>query len=99
MSLIVTAGRAGAVLRLAGEVLNEETLCAALRGLGEAGARTVYLDLGGVCLPTAEGLGLLVTLSKELRARGGGLVLVNVPAETYEVFEVTHLVDVLDVRR
>jgi hypothetical protein len=48
--------------------------------------------------PTAEGLGVLVTLAAELRCRGGGLVLVNVPADTYEVFAVTHLVDVLDVR-
>ena len=50
-------------------------------------------------LPTAEGLGLLVRLNKELRARGGGLVLCNVPADAYEVFEGMHLVDVLDVRQ
>jgi hypothetical protein len=52
-----------------------------------------------VRLPTAEGLGLLVRLNKELRARGGGLVLFNVPADAYEVFEGMHLVDVLDVRQ
>ena len=50
-------------------------------------------------LPTAEGLGLLVSLNKELRARGGALVLCNVPADAYEVFEGMHLVDVLDVRQ
>jgi anti-anti-sigma factor len=62
-----------------------------------ADAQTVHLDLGGVRLPTAEGLGVLVTLAAELRNRGGGLVLVNVPAETYGVLAVTHLVDVLHV--
>jgi anti-anti-sigma regulatory factor len=80
------------------EVLNEDSLRPALRLGEESPAPTVYLDLGGVRLPTAEGLGLLVTLAAELRSLGGGLVLVNVPADTYEVLAVTHLVGVLDVR-
>jgi anti-anti-sigma regulatory factor len=80
------------------EVLNRDSLRPAVRFLEESPALTVYLDLGGVRLPTAEGLGELVTLAAELGSGGGGLVLVNVPADTYEVFAVTHLVDVLDVR-
>jgi anti-anti-sigma regulatory factor len=85
------------VLRLTDEVLDAASLGAARGLLDERGSRALRLDLGMVRWPTAEGLGGLVMLNKELRARGGGLVLVNVPADTYEVLEVTHLVQVLDV--
>ena len=86
------------VLRLADEVLDAACLAAALDLLDGRGPQAIRLDLGAVRLPTAAGLGGLVTLNKELRARGGRLVLVNVPADTREVLEVTHLVEVLDVR-
>jgi anti-anti-sigma factor len=86
------------VLRLTAEVLNEQGLRAAVRLLDEPATQAVYLDLGRVRLPTAEGLGVLATMNRELRARGGGLVLFNVPADTREVLEVTHLVEVIDVR-
>jgi anti-anti-sigma factor len=86
------------VVRLVDSVLNEASLRGVQRLLDEADAPVVQLDLSSVRLPTAEGLGALVILSKELRARGGGLVLVNVPATTYDVFVLTRLVEVLDVR-
>ncbi len=86
------------VLRLTGEVLDAGALGAALDLLDGCGARALRLDLGAVRLPTAEGLGGLVTLNAGLRAKGGRLVLVNVPADPREVLEVTHLVRVLDVR-
>ncbi len=86
------------VLRLAGRVLDAEHLRALARALHESGGHVIYLDLSQVWLPTAEGLGLLVSLSKRLRACGGKLVLLGVPADAYEVFVETRLVDVLDVR-
>lgn len=86
------------VLRLADDVLDAACLAAALGALDGRGSPALRLDLGAVRLPTAEGLGGLVTLHKALRARGGRLALVNVPADTYEVLEVTRLVTVLDVR-
>jgi anti-anti-sigma factor len=64
-----------------------------------AGGRTVVLDLGAVTLPTAGGLGRLVALHQRLRADGGRLVLRNVGAAAHEVFALTGLTDVLDVRR
>jgi len=84
----------GSVVRHTDEVLNE----ASLRFLEEIDPPILYLDLSGVQLPTAEGLGALILLNKELRTRGGALVLFNVPAAVYEVFAVTRLVEVLDVR-
>ena len=99
MILRLTATEDVSVLPPIGEVLDAEGLRGALRLLDDPGARVARLDLGALRLPTAEGLGLLVSINKELRARGGGLVLCNVPADAYEVFEGLHLVDVLDVRQ
>lgn len=84
-------------LRLTEEVLTADSLRVVHRCLEEADAPVLHLDLGSVRLPTADGLGALIALNQELRARGGALVLLNVPTVVYEVFLVTHLVDVLDV--
>jgi anti-anti-sigma factor len=81
------------VVRLSGQVLNGE----ALRTIVLT-APMLYLDLGNVCVATAEGLGALVRLNCDVRARGGKTVLLNVTTDVYEVFEVTRLVTVLDVR-
>jgi anti-anti-sigma factor len=85
-------------LRLTDEVLNEKGLRAALRVLDAPGTGVVHLDLGEVRLPTAEGLGLLVSLNRALCDRGSRLAVVNVRPQVYEVFALTRLTDVLDVR-
>jgi anti-anti-sigma factor len=64
----------------------------------EARASALHLNLAAVELPTAGGLGQLVALAKELRAAGVTFVLRNVKGLAYEVFEVTGLTRVLDVR-
>jgi anti-anti-sigma factor len=79
-------------------MLTEETLHDVRRRLNEAGPDRLHLDLGGVRMPTADGLGALVTLHQELRLRGGHLVLLNVQPWAYEVFAVTRLTEVLDTR-
>jgi hypothetical protein len=86
-------------VRLAEERLTEASLRIVRRYLEEPGTPVIHLDLGGLRLPTAEGLGALVVLNRDLRARGGALVLFNVPAAAYEVFSLVKLVEVLDVRR
>ena len=65
----------------------------------EKPARPVVLDMSEVKVLTASGLGQLITLHNRLRASGGQLVLCNVGERAYEVFEVTRLTDLLDVRR
>ena len=87
------------VLQLTDEVLTEKSLRIVHHCLEELGTPVLHLDLGGVRLPTAEGLGALVVLNKELRARGGELALINVPSVVYEVFSVANLVELLDVRQ
>jgi anti-anti-sigma factor len=86
------------VVRITSEILNAENLQAAVERLGERGPGTVHLDLSSVQLPTAEGLGALIALGKQLRARGGALVLVNVPADVCEVLALTRLDEVLELR-
>jgi anti-anti-sigma factor len=84
-------------LRLTEEVMTAASLRIVYQCLEEVDAPVFHLDLGGVRLPTAAGLGALVSLNQELRARGGALVLINLTAAVYEVFTVTHLVEFLDV--
>jgi anti-sigma B factor antagonist len=74
------------------EVLTEHTV-------REAGHSVqLRFDLTDVRFATAGGLGKLVRLHRTLRARGGKLTLRNVEEKVYEVFRVTGLTDVLDVR-
>ena len=94
MSLVVSAARVVTTLRLTDEVLNGKSL----RALDVPATGVVHLDLGEVRFPTAEGLGLLVRLSRALCDRGGHLALLNVRPLVYEVFALTRLTDLLDAR-
>jgi anti-sigma B factor antagonist len=69
-----------------------------LRLADEPGRHRLRLDLGAVPYLTSEWLGKFVALHKAVRSRGGRLTVVNVPARVYEVFQVTRLDRVLDVR-
>jgi anti-anti-sigma regulatory factor len=57
------------------------------------------VDLSAVEYPTAACLGQLVALNRWLRASGGRLVVDRVGERAYEVFALTRLTEVLDVRR
>jgi anti-anti-sigma factor len=87
------------LLHLRDETLNEACLRSAVQLLEAPGPQAVHLDLGSIQFPTAEGLGVLVTLDKELRGRGGELVLFNVPPNAMEVLALMHLVELLDIKR
>jgi anti-anti-sigma factor len=63
-----------------------------------AGAAALHLDLAAVEAPTAAGLGRVVTLYRELRTAGVGLVLLNASRELDAVFQATGLTKLLDVR-
>jgi anti-anti-sigma factor len=95
---VLTVVEGAVVVRLRGQVLDADYLRPLVQMLDGACDRVIWLDLGGVRLPTAEALGLLIRLNGALRAGGGKLTLVNVPADVYGAFEATRLVGVLDVR-
>ena len=59
----------------------------------------LIVDLGNVAYLSSLGLGVFVGLHRRMRARGGQLTLRNLCAQTYEVFDVTRLTQVLDVQR
>jgi anti-anti-sigma factor len=63
------------------------------------GRGNLCLDLADVESVTSVGLGKLVGLHKRVQAAGGHLTLYNVAPLVHEVFEVTRLTSVLDVRR
>jgi len=90
------------LVRFTPAALRDDTLRGVLgqlvRLVNEKGWREVHLDLVGVEFPTAGGLGHLVALHAELRAAGARLVLCNVGGVVREVFELTGLTRVLEVR-
>jgi anti-anti-sigma factor len=67
--------------------------------VGAPGARRLTLDCDDVKFLGAAALGTFVRLQRQARARGGRVRLRNVHDPLYEVFEVTHLVGLLNVRR
>ena len=76
-----------------------EAALAALLGLARGSrGRELRLDLSGLEYVASTGLGVFVALNREVRASGGRLCLLNVRPPVYEVFALTRLTSVLDVR-
>jgi anti-anti-sigma factor len=65
----------------------------------EKGAVPMLLDLGSVRFLTSDGLGMLVAIHTKVRNSGGKLTLCGINDTIQELFEVTQLVRVLDIRR
>ena len=57
----------------------------------------IVLDMEDVVLLSSEAIGMIVAISNALRPRGGQLHLANISNETYTVFEITSLQDVISV--
>jgi anti-anti-sigma factor len=71
-----------------------------LHGAAEqAVGRQLVLDFSNVVFVSAAGLGALVRLHRKLRATGGSLALCDLDDLVYEVFEVTALTTLFEVRR
>jgi anti-anti-sigma factor len=91
------------VVTLAGPRLAQENarlVAGLLFRLAEEAVRPrLLLDCRNVLSVTAAGLGKLVALHKGVRSLGGQLALCHVAPHLAEVFEVTHLTRVLEVRR
>ena len=69
-----------------------------LRLVEELDQPHLTLDFGAVDFLSSLGLATLLTVHKQLRARDGRLAVVNVRPHIYEIFAVTRLTTVLDVR-
>lgn len=68
------------------------------RVVEESGRSRLLLDLGNVTFLTSRALGVFLRLHRQLHGTGGGLTLANVQPQIYEIFEITSLTRVLDVR-
>jgi ABC-type transporter Mla MlaB component len=82
---------AGVVVHVATSVLRGESVSGLGRLARELGLPALSLDLGGVHRVTAEGMGQLLALRRELRSTGAELTLVNISDGLWEVFEATGL--------
>jgi anti-sigma B factor antagonist len=61
------------------------------RLVDEEGRRKILLNFGNVEYLSSMANGKLITLHYKVKAAGGRLVLCNIPADIYEVFEITRL--------
>jgi len=57
----------------------------------EEGWRKILLNFSNVEYLSSAALGKLITLNKKLTQAGGKLILCNIDAQIYEVFEITKL--------
>ena len=91
------------VVKLNDTSLDESNLQAVgeqlLRLVDDSGQHTLHVDLGEVKYLASMGLAKFVALHKKVKGLGGHLTLCNVDGPVYEVFQVTQLTRLLDVRR
>jgi anti-anti-sigma factor len=99
------AGEGVTVIRFTGGTvsLNEETTDRIrdqlLSVAGEPGPPCLLLDFGNVDYVSSLGLGLLIALHKQLRSAGRRLSIGNLSEQVQEVFVVTRLDRLLDLRQ
>ena len=79
--------------------LNTNTAGELEQELSEVFGRTyrVALDFAGLDYLSSAGLRVLVGAQKQVVAAGGAMRIVNLADDVREVFEITGLIDVLDV--
>jgi len=101
--LEVAASGDATVVKFTDKILDEANIGAIggelSRLVEELGDCRLHLDLANVRFLSSTWLGKFITILKSLRASGGRLTLYNTEAQIYEVFEVTRLTQLLDVRR
>ena len=63
------------------------------------GRERLLLDFSAVDFLSSAALGKLITLDKKMKAHGGALKLAGIRPEIYEVFAITKLNRLFDIRR
>jgi anti-sigma B factor antagonist len=64
----------------------------------EEDRQKLVLNFSSVDFLSSAALGKLITLDKKIKARGGALKLCNIRPEIYEVFAITRLNRLFDIR-
>ncbi|MDR2053633.1 MAG: STAS domain-containing protein [Treponema sp.] len=99
MEIVKTISADTATLAVAGKLsaaTADEFGAAVDIALGEA--KNIVLDFKELSYLASAGLRVLLSTQKKLKASGGTLCLLHVCEEVMEVFEITGLNDVLDIR-
>jgi len=65
----------------------------------EDGRDRLLLDFASVDFLSSAALGKLITLDKKMKAHGGALKMSNIRPEIYEVFAITKLNRLFDIRK
>ena len=82
------------------EDVNNQELGQEMFRLVEAdGRHKLLLDFSSVDFLSSAALGKLITLDKKMKAHGGVLKLSNIRSEIYEVFAITKLNRLFDIRK
>jgi anti-sigma B factor antagonist len=82
------------------EDINIQELGLEMFHLVEADGRDrLLLDFSSVDFLSSAALGKLITLDKKMKAHGGALKLSNIRPEIYEVFAITKLNRLFDIRK
>jgi anti-anti-sigma factor len=98
-SLTLDADGDRAVVRILATRFGETTAERVLSLAGKVSQPVVALDFGGVNFLGSMGMAILVRLNKDLAAQRRRLAIVNVRPHIHEMFTVTGLHEVLDVRQ
>jgi len=64
----------------------------------EEGRRILLLNFSTVDFLSSAALGKLITLDKKVKAHGGKMMLSNIRPEIFEVFQITKLTRLFDIR-
>ena len=65
----------------------------------ELGRKKILLNFGNVEYLSSAALGKFITLNKKVNASGGKLILCNIDANIYEVFEITKLNKLFNIQK
>src|SRR5712691_3379233 len=65
----------------------------------ELGRKKILLNFGNVEYLSSAALGRFITLNKKVNQAGGKLILCNIDAQIYEVFEITKLHKVFNIQK
>jgi len=69
------------------------------RLVDELGRRKLLLNFGNVEYLSSAALGKFITLNKKVNAAGGRLILCNIDPQIYEVFELTKLNKLFNIKK
>jgi anti-sigma B factor antagonist len=65
----------------------------------ELSRKKILLNFGNVEYLSSAALGKFITLNKKVQASGGKLILCNIDANIYEVFEITKLNKLFNIQK